>query len=349
MHLRSELGPVVIEFSPQMLCGITALVVQYREMYWFRHWTHIWNFVAQLFGGTREAILVDRRQNWTQWIDTYLSGMVFNVSVKHCEVTANLYEDQQNQGTVYIKSSPFFSLTAPAATLSVVSEKSSSATKISAFGFQMSFGKPFEFVNQFVQTAWKNLENGALSGFLKGYYAFYDTLCKKLQRKRDPKNLRIRLGKRGEKSEENISDSPDDSFSDDDGSSKGKISTSYSKPAVPVNAAKISKPVSSEAVSRKISSNTSFGSGGAGGGTTPVSILNRVSKPKLATKKSVRFDVNLIEKVKGGPTGNEKENPVPAADLVPVPGKVQKTFKQSSIPAELNYMMKTDVRPGHNK
>ncbi len=173
MSMNAELGNVSFEFFPQMLRSGCELLVEYRELYWFRSlppWslgsirTHLSpplhvkaarndvpvgescpadekDAQQDSSGGNAHIVLLEAGvQRLLSDADRLLAGKDLNVSMKLGEFSVELREDRAAK-------QPFLSFTTPSANVSI--NRKGEHVKTSAFGFTLTSNKGSAFISSF--------------------------------------------------------------------------------------------------------------------------------------------------------------------------------------------------------
>ena len=311
-------------------------------MYWFRHWTPIYNWIMLMFSqeSYRKSLQVNDKhgkKDIIKCLELYIARNSPNISIKHHEVNISLYEDKVVDNTIYVKAQPFFSFTTPSSCISLSCEHD--VVKATMFGFSLTCSKPSIFIEGFIKTAWSTFSASILSGFLKRYYAFYEGIMRRLARYRNAASTSD--ARSVSKNEEDISDVPE---SDSEESSEPdpieKVNSCHSR----ANCASMLQVGVKTYVESASSLHSGKGSTTTSSILMPVSILSRCSNSakKKKAKKSVRFDSGSIDQSNDRVVENGKENPIPSKPepIIKPPRRESHSkpaaFKQSSIPAELS-------------
>ena len=158
--IRSEIGLVNIEFFPELLKGMCRLILDYREMYWFRDWSMKVN---------NKSII--------RAFNKIIKNFDVKVNIIPSEIILSLYEEKIYKDSVYVKPKPFFSITSPATNINFLCENQE--IKASMFGFHINCSQSAIFVDMFIRKIKEEFSNSIISSFLKKYYMFYEGLAVK--------------------------------------------------------------------------------------------------------------------------------------------------------------------------
>jgi len=310
-NIKLQISKINIDLFSNILNNLSELILDYREMYWFRHWPEIYNFIMSLF--------ISSNKNTTH-------SAQFLMNVKHSEICIQFYEDLIIAKKNYIKNTPFFNFTAPASNFKY--ENINGNLQISAFGFITNCSKSMTFIQLFINNFFNQIKEQTTNKFLKQYYNFYEKLNDNISRKYTPQDIKIIKNRNGE---ENIPDLYDPDLDMDETEESKSVVRIRPIPGTGQNYSSARLIKNTPSGSRQ-SSNTSL---------TPASILSKTNiKAEKKPKKTVHFNDKQIENSNDS-NNNEKDYQKPPAEIL-VKSQIDTyakptAFKQSNIPAELKF------------